>query len=132
MSSKYQEDCKKRYNEKPSVWERFYNRDGTLKHKPKSRPLFSGRKKKIFFDDIPQQVLASMPKDGWQQDERSKPFITVKGTQILIRGQRAAIEFLCFPENCDRRTYKRIWMHNNRVEKRLEILKDEYGITVDL
>ena len=111
----------------PELYGSRYNEDGT----PKPLPRMSGfgRKKKDVPKDIPKNIINKLPNDGWKP-KPVEPIVT--GTEVKIGGRSIDLTIWEFPENCSRKEYNRIWMHNDRVRKKIKLLKEKYGDAIPL
>lgn len=143
LPTKYQQECRKRYEQDPELWGRFYNPDGTRRF-PVKKTIYFKSKTKIYnilrISDIPPEELKKLPKSKPKKMDKKKDKgieidgtekIEVIGTQVKVRGKEVNIKIEEIPENCDRKTYNRLWMKNYRAKKRLQKLKNKYGINLD-
>jgi hypothetical protein len=125
MSKSYKDYCREAIQRDPKTYKSFLNEDGSLKEPPKMTDMVRR------FNDSQKSYLQRKEKDGWKEPEpvSKNPELQITGTEIRVKGRLVNLETLSFPKNCSRKEYKRIWMHNERVKKRIKNLKEKYGIT---
>lgn len=124
MSKCYKDYCREALERDQKIYGHLFDLDGSKKKPPK----FSAKRKKI--NDIPRKVLRSLPKDAVIKEP--KPDLEVIGMEIKIKGRTQNLTTLKIPDKCSRKEYKRIWMYNKRISKRIKKLKEQYGDAVTL
>ena len=118
------------YNKGPKSY-KSYCRETLIKSPEAYRPtinIVKPNKKKVL-QDIPQNELHKITKDGWRPTitKTKKSDLEIIGMEIKIKGHKLDLNILELPEGIDRKNYNRIWMHNSRIRQRIKKLKEKYG-----
>jgi len=129
MNKSYKDYCREAVEHYPRVYNGMFNKDGSRKRVP---IMTSFCKKKV--PNTPKKYLKNLQKDGWtscsSEDSETKPQdLVITGTEIRLKGRIQNLTIKKYPPGCSKKEYKRIWMYNDRVRKKLKILKEQYGIT---
>jgi len=133
MSKNYKDYCREAVKRDPQIYGSMFNHDGS----PKKIPKMSNMCKKKTPQDVPTDYLAPLQRDGWQPfslDEPSTkpPELEVTGTEIKLKGRIQNLIIQKLPDKKDKKEYNRIWMQNDRVRKKLKMLKEKYGVTTKI
>ena len=124
MSKTYQEYCREALLRDPKTYSHSFNTDGTIKPIPKMTDMFKRNP-----SETQSSYLKKKKKNGWNAscDLNAKHELEITGTEVKIKGRIVDLITISVPKNCSRKEYKRIWMHNERVNKRIKKLKEQYG-----
>lgn len=130
MVKNYIDYCREAVKRDPKTYGSIFNEDGTRK----KEPSFTSVYKKKVLRDVPREYLKSLERDGWtpcpEEDSKAKPpDLIITGTEIVLKGRKQNLTLKKIPPGCSKKEYNKIWMHNDRVRKRLNMLKEQYGVT---
>jgi len=128
MVKNYKYYCREAVKRNPKLYGSSFNEDGSRK----KEPLMSMHYKRKKLKDAAAASLRGREKDGWVSIPVKKPELQIVGTEIKLNGRTQNLIIKKLPNKSDKRKYNRIWMHNDRVRKKLKMLKEQYGVTKPL
>ena len=125
----YKEYCREAITRFPKTYRGCFNEDGSIK-RVHIASMFSKTK---VLKDIPKCELKKLPMDGWREESEYKEIeLEVNSTEIKTKIRKNYLTPIEMPKSPALKEYKRIWMHNSRVNKRIRNLKEKYGTSESL
>jgi len=125
MAKNYKDYCREAVKRDPKTYSSRFNEDGSLKKMPTMSSIYKKVPK-----DVPRTFLKKVEPKPLPKKE--PPELEITGTEIRLKGRKQNLALKKIPEGASKKEYKRIWMYNDRVRKKIKMLKEKYGVTTTL